>query len=625
MSSSARSEGPRGRQLLKLSLTALGIVYGDIGTSPLYAIRECFHGEHGVPVTSANVLGVLSLMFWALVVIIAIKYLSYVMRADNGGEGGVLSLMALVLGTSTRRTETILVLGLFGAALLYGDGIITPAISVLSAVEGLGVVEPELQGYVLPITIVLLGFVFWVQQRGTARVGGLFGPVMLVWFGVLAALGALHLFENPRVLWALNPAHGYSFLVREGWVGFLVLGAVFLVVTGGESLYTDMGHFGRRPIRVTWFVLVMPALLLNYFGQGAFVLAHPASAKSPFYSMAPEWALFPLVGLSTLAAIIASQAVISGAFSITRQATMLGIWPRVKIEHTSADEIGQIYVPSINWALMLATFWLVLEFRSSSALVAAYGVAVTATMIITTLLAYVVARDRWRWRAPYAFLLTLVFLSIDASFLGANLVKIPDGGWLPLAVASVIFTLMTTWRRGRARLGERIMSQVVPIEDFLELLRVERIVRVPGTAVYMVSNPRATPPPLMQNALHHRAVHERVVLLTVQIEEVPRLSDRERVKVEELAEGFVRIVAHYGFMESPNVPALLARDDTPTPPLEFTTFFFGRETVLAESSEGMWRWRKVLFSFMSRNSQRATAFFAVPPDRVVEVGVQIEL
>jgi len=625
VTSASNPDGPRGRQLLKLSLTALGVVYGDIGTSPLYAIRECFRADHGVPVTPANVLGVLSLMFWALVIIIALKYQSYVLRADNRGEGGVLSLMVLAMSSAPRRAAPIVTLGLVGAVLLYGDGMITPAISVLSAVEGIEIATPAFSHYVVPITIVILVGLFWIQDRGTAVVGTLFGPVTLVWFLTLGALGIYRLREDPTVVAALNPAYAWSFLMRSGWEGFLVLGAVFLVVTGGEALYADMGHFGRRPIRLTWYFVVMPGLLLNYFGQGALLLTNPAAAESPFYLMAPSWALYPLIVLSTCATIIASQALISGSFSVTRQATMLGFWPRVKIQHTSADEIGQIYVPSINWTLMFCTIALVLGFRTSSALAAAYGIAVTTTMLITTLLAYVVAVDRWKWPKPWAIALTVVLLVVDGAFFAANVLKIPHGGWFPLLVGAVIFILMTTWRTGRVRLGERIMSQQVPIEDFLELLRVERIVRVPGTAVYMVSNTQGTPSPLMQNAFHHRAVHENVVLLTVLIEDIPRVADRDRVTVEELPEGFVRVVAHYGFMESPNVPALLEREDTPTPPLQYTTFFLGRETVLAETSEGMSRWRKVLFAFMSRNSQRATAFFAVPPDRVVEVGSQIEL
>jgi len=615
---------PRGRYLLQLCLAALGVVYGDIGTSPLYAIRECFHGEHGIPVTQAHVLGVLSLIFWSLTLVISVKYLMYVMRADNRGEGGILALMALATSTSRRSTGVLLAVGLFGAALLYGDGMITPAISVLSAVEGLEVAAPGLSTFVVPITIVILVGLFWFQRRGTAGVGAVFGPITLVWFVVLAALGGWHIFLDPAVLAALNPLHAASFLVHGGWHAFLVLGAVFLVVTGGEALYADMGHFGARPIRATWFAVVLPALLLNYFGQGALVMKDPAVVSNPFYRMAPGWALYPLILLSTAATIIASQAVISGAFSLTRQATMLGFWPRVGIEHTSAKEIGQIYVPSVNWALMVATIALVLAFGSSTHLAAAYGIAVTTTMSITTALAFVVARKKWGWSLPFVGALTAVFLVADLAFLGANVVKISQGGWFPLVVAGGIFVLMTTWRKGRAMVGERVTSQLISLQDFFEVLRVERIVRVPGTAVYMTSNPEGTPPALMLNSQHHRAVHERTVLLTIVTEEVPRV-ESNRVQIEELQEGFVRVVARYGFMETPDVPALLSENGGFSVPMLYTTFFLGRETVLAENGKEMWQWRKRLFALMSRNSQRAPAFFNLPPDRVVEVGAQIEL
>lgn len=624
--SGQHGRGPEGAvRVRKLGLLALGVVFGDIGTSPLYALRECFHGAHGIELSPERVLGVLSLVFWAITSIITLKYMSYVMRADNEGEGGVLALMALATTSAPRRAGPIMILGLIGASLLYGDGMITPAISVLSAVEGLEIAAPALHAFVIPVTICILIGLFSLQKRGTAGVGLLFGPVTLVWFVTLAVLGVAQLVKAPEVLAALSPHHGIRFLIDDGWDGFVVLGSVVLVVTGGEALYADMGHFGVKPLRLDWFGVVMPALLLNYFGQGALLLRHPEAVSNPFYLMAPTWALYPLIGLSTLATVIASQALISGTFSITRQASMLGYWPRVRIEHTSADAIGQIYVPSVNWALMIATITLVLGFKSSSALAAAYGIAVTCTMVITTALAYVVARDRWRWSVVWCVLLTLALFTIEFLLLGANVLKIKDGGWFPLVVAVVIVLLMTTWRRGRIRLGERIMSQVVPLDDFLELLHVERFVRVPGTAVYMVSSPEGTPPALMQNAYHHRAVHENVVLLTVQIGEVPRIDERERVAVELLPDGFVRLIARYGFMESPNIPVILSRDDTPTPPLEYTTFFLGRETVLAENSQGMARWRKVLFAFMSRNSQRATAFFAVPADRVIEVGSLIEL
>ena len=620
------SDKPRGKYLLTLSLTALGIVYGDIGTSPLYALRECFYGAHGIAVNEANVLGVLSLIFWALTGVISIKYLGYVMRADNRGEGGILALMALAARTSHagKRTRAVLVLvGLFGAALLYGDGMITPAISVLSAVEGLKVSAHGLDEWVIPITIAILIGLFLFQRRGTAGVGAVFGPITLLWFVVIAVIGVVHIFQSPHVLLALSPSYAVTFLIDNRTHGFLVLGAVFLVVTGGEALYADMGHFGTRPIRLMWFAVVLPALVLNYFGQGALLISDPSAAHNPFFRMVPHWALLPL--LSTLATIIASQAVISGAFSLTRQATMLGYWPRVQILHTSAKEIGQIYVPSINWILMLATIGLVLGFETSSNLAAAYGIAVTTTMVITSLLAYIVARHDWGWKLWTAGGLTALFLTVDVTFFGANIVKVAQGGWFPLLIASGVFVLMTTWKRGRELLGERIKSQIVPLSDFFELMRIERPARVPGSAVFMTSNPEGAPPALMHNFHHNRVVHEQVILLTLVTEEVARVDDDKRVQVEDLGEGFVRIIAYFGFMETPDIPELLAREDTPTPPLQFTTFFLGRETVLARAEHEMAAWRQRLFGFLSRTSLGATAFFNVPADRVMEVGSQIEL
>ncbi len=621
------SQPPRGRYLFSLCLAALGVVYGDIGTSPLYAIRECFHGEHAVAVTHENVLGVLSLIVWSLTVVISIKYLGYVMRADNRGEGGILALMALASTRARGRAATVVIvfLGLFGAALLYGDGMITPAISVLSAVEGLQFAAPGLQHYVVPITIVILVGLFYFQHRGTAGVGMIFGPVTFVWFLLLTVMGLVQIVGNPRVLFAFSPTYGASFLIDNKMHGFLVLGAVFLVVTGGEALYADMGHFGAKPIRLTWFALVLPALLVNYFGQGALLLARPEAAENPFYRMAPAWALYPLVVISTAATIIASQAVISGAFSLTRQAMMLGFWPRVQVDHTSAKEIGQIYVPVINWILMLATIGLVLGFGSSTNLAAAYGIAVTTTMVITTLLAYIVAHEGWGWSIAAAGSITVLFLAIDIAFFGANLIKVEQGGWFPLLIATGMFLLMTTWKKGRAVLGARIRANIVPLTDFYELIRVEIPARVPGTAVFMTGNAEGTPPALMHNFTHNRVLHKQNILLTVITEEIARVSPEDRFEVEELDEGFVRIVAHYGFMEEPDVPALLETSHVAGYSLEHTTFFMGRETLLAEGREGMSPWRESVFAFMSRNAQRATAFFNIPSDRVVEIGSQIEL
>jgi KUP system potassium uptake protein len=617
-----------GRYLLVLSLAALGVVFGDIGTSPLYAMRECLHGAHGVAPIRANVFGVLSLIFWSLTFVVSVKYLAYVLRADNRGEGGILALMALAsAGTHQERWRhrTVIMLGLFGAALLYGDGMITPAISVLGAVEGLNIAAPALEHYVVPITIVILVVLFAFQRHGTAGIGAVFGPITLLWFLALAALGVANMIQHPDVLLALNPVYGFEFLIRERMTGFLVLGAVFLVVTGGEALYADMGHFGARPIRLTWFCIVLPALVLNYFGQGALLIADPTAAESPFFRMMPSWALYPMIVLSTLAAIIASQALISGAFSLTRQAIMLGFLPRLRILHTSAQQIGQIYIPAINWLLMLATIGLVLGFRSSSRLAAAYGIAVTMTMVITTLLAYVVAKKRWGWSVLVAGGLTVAFLIPDLAFFGANLIKIADGGWFPLVIGASVFLILTTWKRGRAILSERFREQMVPLQDFFEVIHVERPARVPGMAVFMTSNREGTPPALMHNFMHNRVVHQHVVLLTVVTEEVARISDSERLTLEELPEGFVRAVARYGFMEDPKIPALLEQGKLPGYALEHTTFFVGRETLLASERPGMAIWREHIFAFMAQNAQSATSFFGIPTDRVLEIGTQIEL
>ncbi len=624
-----QEEAPTGpkAELATLSLAALGIVYGDIGTSPLYAIRECFFGGHAVAPTAANVLGVLSLIFWALTLIISVKYVAYVLRADNKGEGGILALMALASrrqGTEGMTPWLITMLGLFGAALLYGDGMITPAISVLSAIEGVGVAAPGFEHFVVPITLMILFALFAFQRRGTAGVGALFGPVTLVWFVVLGVLGVRQLVIHPHVLTAVNPLHAVSFLRDNALPGFLVLGAVFLVVTGGEALYADMGHFGVRPIRLTWFAVVLPALLLNYFGQGALLLSNPAATSNPFYRLAPEWALYPLIVLSTLATIIASQAVISGAFSLTRQATMLGFWPRVHIMHTSSREIGQIYVPSINWFLMLATMGLVIAFGTSANLAAAYGIAVTTTMVITTLLAYIVARRLWHWSITAAVAVTVLFLIPDMAFFGANIIKIEQGGWLPLAVAVALFAMMTTWKSGRQLLRDRMLERILPLADFYELMRIDRPARVPGTAVFMTGNPEGTPPALVHNVTHNRVLHEQVIMLTVVTEEEPWVDSRERVHIEPLEQGFLRVTARYGFMEEPNIPAALV-EHIPELIIENTTFFLGRETLLAHGRGGMARWREALFAFMARNSQGPTAFFKIPPTRVMEIGAQIEL
>ena len=613
-----------------MSLGALGIVYGDIGTSPLYSLRECFHGVHGVPPTHANVLGVLSLVFWALIVVVTLKYHVYVLRMDNRGEGGILALMGLVHKESGKQTgfrRLIVPLGLFGAALLYGDGIITPAISVLSAVEGLEVVTPAFTKFVVPITIVILIGLFLFQKHGTGRIGSVFGPVMLLWFGSLAVLGISGILRDPSVLAAVNPVHAFHFFARNGFHGFLVLGAVFLVATGGEALYADMGHFGERPIQVDWFGFVGPSLILNYFGQGALLIHNPEATSNPFYRLAPGWALYPLLVLATAATVIASQAIISGAFSLTRQAIQLGYLPRMRIDHTSAREIGQIYVPGVNWALMFACIALVLGFGSSSRLASAYGVAVTTTMVITTILAYFAARHVLGWNIAAAVAVTAAFLFADLAFFGANMVKVVHGGWFPLAVALAVFTLMATWRRGRQILFDRIQEVGMSDGDFLKSIARHLPPRVSGTAVFMDRTIDEIPLPLLHNLKHNKVLHEKVVLLTIVTEEVPYVSDEEQAEVRELGAGLYRLVARYGFMETPEVPALLTNVEIPGVSFDpaSTTFFLGRETLLATSRPGMAIWRERLFSWMVRNAEGAALYFRLPPNRVVELGAQIEL
>jgi len=618
---------PQGKgYLAKLAIAALGVVFGDIGTSPLYSMRECFHGAHGLKITHDGVLGILSLIFWSLVLIVAVKYVFYVLRADNKGEGGILSLMALVVTVlrGSRWRPFVLACGVFGAALLYGDGAITPAISVLSAVEGLEVAAPSLEPLVLPLTIAILIGLFMIQKRGTASVGAVFGPITLVWFVTLAVLGVYRLSRNLSVLAAVSPVYGVTFLTSHGKLGFAVLGAVFLVVTGGEALYADLGHFGRRPIQLAWFTLVFPALLLNYFGQGALLLAEPEAIENPFFRMAPAWALYPLVALSTAATVIASQALITGVFSLTRQATMLGFMPRVEVRHTSADERGQIYVPTMNWLLMLATVSLVLGFKSSSELAAAYGIAVTLTMVMTTVLAALYASRGWHWRREWVLTLTLLFLVPETVFLVANLAKIAHGGWFPLAVGVLLFSVMTTWRRGREILQRRFQDELLPLTDFFDLLRVEIPARVPGTAVFMTSIKEGTPPALLRNFMHNRVLHQHIVLMTIATQETARVAERDRFTLETLDHGFARITGRYGFMEQPDAPLLLARAGLVSS-VEHTTFFLGRENLISSAHPGMARWRIGLFAALTRNAQPANKFFSIPSDRVMEIGAQIEL
>jgi KUP system potassium uptake protein len=641
------SKAPSGRALATLAAGALGVVYGDIGTSPLYALKESFSGPHGFPVTPANVLGILSLIFWALNFVVTFKYLTIVMRADNRGEGGILALLALARpgGTLTTPGRLLVAVGLFGAALLYGDGIITPAISVLGAVEGIGVATPALEHWVVPIAFAIILLLFALQRRGTAGVGALFGPVTGTWFLCIALLGIHGIAREPSVLRALNPWHAIDFFLREGTAGFAILASLILVVTGGEALYADMGHFGRRPIRLAWFAVVLPALVLNYFGQGAYLLHDPAAARNPFYSLVPGWALYPMVVIATAAAVVASQALISGAFSLTRQAVQLGYCPRVNIVHTSSTAIGQIYVPQVNNILMVACLGLVLAFRSSSNLAATYGVALAMTMTITSILFAVVARKFWHWSLWKIGALTALFLVVDLAFVGANLLKVPDGGWFPLLVAGVVYVLMSTWKKGRVRLEAIVRENTLPMDLFLQDIHRRKPHRVQGTAVFLTPDSSGAPPVLLHHLKHNQVLHEKVMLMSILTEEIPQVDAEERVSCRELGESFYQVIARFGFMETPDVPGvlrLLARQDGDgkrvAVRLPQTTFYLGRETLIpATTTRGpaappppgvpagtMAGWRKKLFILMTRNAQSATAFFGIPPNRVVELGAQLQ-
>src|SRR5580765_8237808 len=612
----------------QLTIAALGVVFGDIGTSPLYSLRECFYGEHGVAPTSVNVLGVLSLIFWALVLVISIKYVTYVMRMDNQGEGGILALMALIPPTyrGSQSRGVLLGLGLFGSALLYGDGVITPAVSVLGAVEGLGTATPALSAYIVPLSVLILAGLFLVQRQGTARVGAMFGPVMVIWFITIGAIGFSWIVTNPHVLSAVNPIHAVNFFEQNRYHGFVVLGAVFLVMTGGEALYADMGHFGAFPIRLAWFAIVMPGLLLNYFGQGALLLSNPAAVDSPFFHLVQPSMILPLTVLSTVAAVIASQALISAVFSLTRQAVQLGYSPRVEIRHTSATTIGQIYVPVINRALAIATIALVIGFRSSSALAAAYGIAVTATMGITTILAYVVARQVWHWSRWTAGVITAVFITIDLAFFGANLLKVLHGGWVPLVIATLVFSLLSTWKTGRMVLGKRLRERAYPFDLFLKDLNRTRPHRVPGTAIFMTGSGAGVPPTLIHNLRHNKVLHANIVLLTVTTEDVPHVSRERAIELEPLSAGFFRVTLRYGFMEEPGVPEAISEARARGLPIDKDdiTYFLGRETLLPANHPGMAPWREKLFAVMSRPAMRATAFFRIPPGRAAALGMQVE-
>jgi KUP system potassium uptake protein len=622
---SAADDNPVGRRLAVLSVTALGVVYGDIGTSPLYAFRACFGPEYGLPRTEATVYGVLSLIVWSLILIVSVKYVLVIMRLDNRGEGGILALLALV--RQKRHHGVVIMLGLFGTALLYGDGIVTPAISVLSAAEGIEVAAPAFKNYVLPLTLVVLFLLFFCQRYGTGRVGGVFGPMMLGWFALIGALGAMEIVQGPAILLALNPWYGVGLFTQHGVAAFLVLGGVVLAVTGAEALYADLGHFGRRPIRLAWFGVALPALLLNYFGQGALVLRSPAAIENPFYLMAPRTLLYPLVAIATVAAVVASQALISGAFSLTHQCVQLRYSPRVSIVHTSRSEIGQIYIPEVNAALMIGCLVLVVGFGSSRALSGAYGVAVTGTMAVTTVLFCFLARQRWRWPLSRVAAIAVVFLGIDLAFFSSNMTKVRQGGWVPLAVAAGVFLLMSTWHRGTELLNRRLEELGLPLADFLEEVKRMKPARVAGTGVFLTAHTERVPLVLQRHLTHNKVLQREVILLAVATDEVPEVEEAGRLRLEMLPQGLARVRAHYGFMERPNVQEIIARCrrlGLEAPP-DDTTYYLGTMRLMPTGPTPMMRWRKRLFGLMARNASSVSDFFSIPPDQVVELGARIEL
>lgn len=602
-------------------------MFGDIGTSPLYTMKEVFGGHHLV-LSQVNVLGILSLVFWSLMLVVSLKYVGIMMRADNKGEGGILALLTLAQKLAPRqaRRRILIILGFVGAALFFGDSLITPAISVLSAIEGLEVGAPVLHPFVIPLALGILGGLFLLQQHGTAAIGRLFGPVMLVWFGVLGVLGLFSILEHPYVIWAINPRYAIEFFSAHGIAGILVLGAVVLAITGAEALYADMGHFGRKPIQLIWFCYVLPALLLNYFGQGALMLSDPAAVRNPFYLLAPEWALYPMIALATVAAVIASQAVITGAFSVTRQVIQMGYAPRMIIRHTSVRERGQIYVPMVNWLLLGGIALLVLGFRASSNLAAAYGIAVTGTFAIDTILVFVVLRARWRLGMPVTLLGMAAFLSIDLAFFAANAVKIPEGGWFPLAVAAVVFTLLVTWKRGREIVMACLQQGGIPLVGFLPSLLSYPPMRVPGTAVFMTADPQNTPPALLHNLKHNKVIHARVVVLNVRITDVPFLTEDERTEVKDLGPAFYRVIVNYGFMDDIDIPRVLESCQCGGSfDIMDTTFFYSRENLIPRRGEVMAIWRERIFVAMARSAASPMTYFRIPANRVVELGTQIEI
>ena len=613
-----------------LTFAALGVVYGDIGTSPLYAAKETFNPAHGIPLNTENVLGGLSAIFWSLMIVVSLKYVILMMRADNKGEGGIMALLALASSAVKDRPgwrAPIMLLGLAGASLFYGDAVLTPAISVLSAVEGLEVGTAALKPYVLPIAVGVVIALFALQRQGTSVIGTLFGPVAVLWFLAIAALGIYGIVKNPEVLHALNPLHALGFVTQHGWASFVVLGAVLLAFTGAEALYADMGHFGKAPIRIAWFTLVFPALALNYFGQGALLIANPTAVENPFYMLAPEWALYPMVALATAATVIASQATISGTYSLTKQAIQLDYLPRMRVKQTSAEEIGQIYIPGANWVLLLVIVAAVIGFGSSTKLASAYGVAVTGTMLVTTILTFFVIRFAWGYNLLLCIAATGFFIFIDAAFFSSSLLKIAEGGWFPLALGAIVFTVMTTWRRGRDMAMARQKRTGMPLESFLESLAENPPRRVPGTALFMAGNAEALSRALVQNFACNKVLHERIVLLTVIIRDIPRVSSSERVEVEPLGHGFHRVIVYFGFMDRPDVSQALAQCEQRGLSLDLSEswFLLSRATVVPTPLKGMALWRERLFAMMARNARTAADYFNIPASRVVELGTKIEI
>jgi KUP system potassium uptake protein len=617
-------------RLAALTIAAVGIVYGDIGTSPLYTVKTIFATEHGLKLGEANLLGIISLIFWGLMIIVSLKYVTLIMRADNHGEGGIMALMALALSSVTKQSRwyrMLMLAGLAGAALFYGDGVITPAISVLSAVEGLEVATPALKPYVVPLTLIVLIVLYMAQHRGTAGIGKWFGPIMLLWFAALAVMGVINILQTPAILAALNPVHAFSFIIRNGWIAFVALGSIVLAFTGAEALYADMGHFGKKPIRIAWSLIVAPALTLNYLGQGALLLAHPDAVSNPFYQQLGSWSVFPLVVLSTIATVIASQATISGTFSMTHQAISLGALPRMKVIHTSEHEIGQIYIPLVNWMQLGAVILAVLFFGSSDNLGAAYGIAVTATMLATTILTFFVIHYGWKYSLPLSLFSTGFFLIIDATLFSANTLKFLQGGWFPLLLGGLILLVMLTWETGRQIVFESMEGHVIPVDEFMQSLFLNPPPRVEGTAVFFRPIGEGVPHALMHNLMHNKVLHERVVFLTVQHRDVPTISDANRIKVEPLGHEFYEVTVQYGFKEERDIPHALHVCSTCG--LEFqlmeTSFFISRQTIVPTPGAGMALWREALFAMMFRNARDAADYYRIPANRVIELGTKLEI